>query len=129
MRTTKAQIRLRSLISTFVIRCLDSIIPLVSISEISSLFLASVAEQAGLSLPWSQTPKTGFLMTWLIFLRLYLSPLLYLCVYIFSLSNLISLELRENMLRQLPASMSFLVKLEILDLGSNEIDDLVSCSS
>ena len=44
----------------------------------------------------------------------------------FSLSNLISLELRENMLRQLPASMSFLVKLEILDLGSNEIDDLVS---
>ena len=43
----------RSLISGFVIRCLDSIIPLVSISEISSLYLASVAEQAGLSQPWS----------------------------------------------------------------------------
>ena len=34
-----------SLISTFVVRCLDSIIPLVSIIEISSLCLASVAGQ------------------------------------------------------------------------------------
>ena len=59
----------RSLISAFVVPCLDSIIPLVSISEISSLYLASVAVQAvqaGLSFTWSQTPKTGFLMTWLI---------------------------------------------------------------
>ena len=39
--------------------------PLVSISEISSLYLASVAAQAGLSLPWSQTTKTGFLVMWL----------------------------------------------------------------
>ena len=44
-------------------RFLDSIIPLLSISEIPSLYLASVAEQAGLSLSWSQTPKTGFLLT------------------------------------------------------------------
>ena len=43
--------------------CLDSIIPLISISEISSLYLASVAAQAGLCLTWSQTPKTGFLVT------------------------------------------------------------------
>ena len=43
-------------------RCLDTIIPLVSISEISSLYLASVAAQAGLSLTWSQTPNTGFLV-------------------------------------------------------------------
>ena len=43
----------RSLISAFVVRCLDSIIPLVSISEISSLYLASVAKQAGLRLPLS----------------------------------------------------------------------------
>ena len=50
-----------SLISTFVVRCLDSIIPLVSISELPSLYLASVAAQVGLSLPWSQTLKTGFL--------------------------------------------------------------------
>ena len=56
---------LRSLISTFAVCCLDSRIPLVSITEISNLYLASVAVQAGLSLPWSQTPKTGFLMTWL----------------------------------------------------------------
>ena len=41
----------RSLVSTFVFHCLDSKIPLVSISEISSLYLASVAAQAGLSLP------------------------------------------------------------------------------
>ena len=53
----------RSLISAFVVCCLDSIIPLVSISKISSIYLVSVAEQAGLSLPWSQTPKTGFLVT------------------------------------------------------------------
>ena len=34
--------------------------PLVSISEISSLYLASVAEQTGLSHTWSQTPKDRF---------------------------------------------------------------------
>ena len=56
----------RSLISAFVIRCLDSIISLVSISEISSLYLASVATQAGLCLTWSQTSKTDFLVTRLI---------------------------------------------------------------
>ena len=55
----------RSLISAFVVHCLDRIIPLVSISKLSSLYLASVAVQAGLSLPWPQTPKTGFLVTWL----------------------------------------------------------------
>ena len=38
----------------------------VSISEITSLYLASVAAQAGLCLIWSQTPKTGFLVTRLI---------------------------------------------------------------
>ena len=52
----------RSLISAFVVRCLDSMIPLVSISEILS-DLASVAAQTGLCLSWSQTPKTGFLAT------------------------------------------------------------------
>ena len=43
-----------SLISAFVVHCLDSIIPLVSIPEISSLYLASMAEQACSSLSWSQ---------------------------------------------------------------------------
>ena len=50
----------RSLMSAFVVRCLDNMIPLVSIPEISRLYLTSVAVQAGLSLPWSQTLKTGF---------------------------------------------------------------------
>ena len=56
----------QSLISTFVVRCLDSIVPLLSICEISSLLLVSEVEQAGLSLTWSETPKTGFLVTRLI---------------------------------------------------------------
>ena len=70
----------RSLISTFVVRCLDSIIPLVSISEISSVYLASVAAQSGLSLPWSQTPKTGFLVKRLIFvLSFVITELILVC--------------------------------------------------
>ena len=56
----------RSLVNTNVVRCLESIIPLVSMSEISGLLLVSAAEQAGLSLTWSKTPETGFLETWLI---------------------------------------------------------------
>ena len=36
-----------------VVRCLDSIISLDSIAEISRLYLASVAAQAGLCLAWS----------------------------------------------------------------------------
>ena len=55
-----------SLISTFVIRCLDSIIPLVSIYKILSLQLVSVAQQAGLSHTWLKILKTGFLVTRLI---------------------------------------------------------------
>ena len=46
----------RSLISAFVIHCLDTIIPLLAIAEISRPYLVSVAEQAGLSLNRSQTP-------------------------------------------------------------------------
>ena len=51
---------LRSLINTFVVRCLDSIEPLVSIPKISSLYLASMIVQAGLSLPWSQTQRQAY---------------------------------------------------------------------
>ena len=53
----------RRLISAVVVRCLDSMLPLVSISGISSLNLSSVAAQAGLSLPWSKSQKTVFLVT------------------------------------------------------------------
>ena len=53
---------LHSLISTFV--CFQvSLVIILAESKISRL--VSVAEQAGLSLTWLQTPKTGYLMTWL----------------------------------------------------------------
>ena len=47
----------RSLISAFVIRCLDNIISLNSIAEISRLKLAFMA---GLCLAWSETPEDTF---------------------------------------------------------------------
>ena len=49
-----------SLISAFIVRCLDNIMSLVSVTKISSLLLASVAEQASLSLTWSDTPEDMF---------------------------------------------------------------------
>ena len=56
--------RMRSLISAFVVRCLDSIISLVSISDISSLQLVSVAQQVGL-VSWSATQdKTNMHNLW-----------------------------------------------------------------
>ena len=50
----------RSLISAFIVRCLDSVMSLVSVTKISSLMLASVAEQAGLSLTGLETPEDTF---------------------------------------------------------------------
>ena len=52
---------LRSLISAFVVRCFDSIIPILAKSKISRPKLVSVAEQAGLNLTWSQPRKQVFL--------------------------------------------------------------------
>ena len=49
-----------SLISAFVVHCLDSIRSLNSIAEISRLYLVSVASQAGLCLAWSETPEDMF---------------------------------------------------------------------
>ena len=51
-----------SLISAFVVPCLDSIIAVLAIhvSKISQLKLASVAEQAGVSLTWSQIHEDSF---------------------------------------------------------------------
>ena len=51
---------LRSLISAFLVHCLDSVMYLVSVTKISNLMLASVAEQGGLSLTWSETPEDTF---------------------------------------------------------------------
>ena len=50
-------VHLHSLISTFVVRCLDSIMSLASIFALTGLQPSSVAEQAGLSRNWSQTPE------------------------------------------------------------------------
>ena len=55
------------MITAFVVRHLDSTIPLLAIAEISRPKLVAVAEQAGFSLNWSQTPKAGFVVTWLIY--------------------------------------------------------------
>ena len=56
----------RSLISTFVVRCLNSMICILAISKVSRFYLAFVAEQAGLNLTWSKFPKTHFRVMWLI---------------------------------------------------------------
>ena len=64
------------LISAFVIHCLDSIISVVSICKISSLLLISVAEQASLSLTWSEIPKTHFRVMWLIWRVVHFSHLM-----------------------------------------------------
>ena len=50
----------RSLISAFVVHRLGSVMYLVSVTIISSLMLASVAEQASLSLTWSESPEDTF---------------------------------------------------------------------
>ena len=50
----------RSLISAFVVCFLDSVMSLVSVTKLSSFMLASVAEQASLSLTWSETPEDPF---------------------------------------------------------------------
>ena len=42
----------RSLISTVVVRCEDSMICVLAISKVSRFKLVSVAEQAGLNLTW-----------------------------------------------------------------------------
>ena len=47
-------------------RYTDSTIPLLPTSEISSLCPSSVTAQSGLCRTWSETPKTGFLRTRLI---------------------------------------------------------------
>ena len=55
------------MITAFVVRYLDSTIPLLAIAVISRPKLLSVAEQAGLNLNCSQTPKTGFVVKWLMY--------------------------------------------------------------
>ena len=49
-----------SLISAFVICLMEYITSKLATSKISLFYLASVAEEAGLSLTFSETPETGF---------------------------------------------------------------------
>ena len=84
-----------SLISAFVVRCLDSMIPPVSISKISSLCLTSVAAQAVLSLSWSQIPKTGFLVTRFIYTCVGLLTICYMYI-ILILQELLTILFREG---------------------------------
>ena len=65
-KTCSCHMHPHSLISAFFDRCLDSTIPLLAIAEVSRLELVSVAEHTSLCLNWSQTPRTGFLVMWLI---------------------------------------------------------------
>ena len=53
----------RRLISTSVVRFVESVISKLATSEISSFFLVYVAERTGLSLTLSVTMKTGFVGT------------------------------------------------------------------
>ena len=50
----------RSLISTFVVCCLDSMIRILALAKVSRFKLVSVAEQAGLNLTWSKIPEYTF---------------------------------------------------------------------
>ena len=50
----------RSLISAFVVRCLDSIIPIFDTSKFSRLSLASEDEQASVNLTWTQPRSRDF---------------------------------------------------------------------
>ena len=57
----------REAVQRLCFRYTDSTIPLLSKSEISSLYSSSVVVQPGLCGTWSETPKTGFLASRLIF--------------------------------------------------------------
>ena len=50
----------RSLISTFVVHCLSNILSILTKCKILWLWLVPVAEQADLSLTWSQPPEDRF---------------------------------------------------------------------
>ena len=54
---------MRSLISAFVTRLLESFISRLAMTEISNFKLFSVDEQTGLNLTLSKTQKTGFVAT------------------------------------------------------------------
>ena len=109
---------LRSVISAFVVRCLDIIILLVSISEISSLSLVSTSEQAGLGLTWFATPEDRFSrhvahVTFLLLLRPVISSIL-------ANSRMTFHILHTKLIQMYGWTGSFYVK-GVLDIQSNSI--------
>ena len=58
--STRGNLSLVVLISAFVIRFLESIISRLATSEMSNFEIVCVAEETGLSLAFSKTPKIGF---------------------------------------------------------------------
>ena len=64
----------RSLISAFVLSAWITYHPYFLPLKFQDSYLVSEAEQAGLSLIWSQTPKTGFLITRLIWFQIITHP-------------------------------------------------------
>ena len=50
----------------------------------------------------------------------------WLALLLCSLSNLTTLELRDNLIRYLPTSIGNLTRLKVLDVGNNVLEELVS---
>ena len=69
----------RSLISTFVVHCLHSIIAILEESKISRLKLVSVTEQTGLNLIWSEATEDRFSHDEA---QMYLKRILMSCFYV-----------------------------------------------
>ena len=65
----------RSLISAFAIHLLNIIILKLAPSEISLFYLVSVAEKAGFGINLSETLKTGFVASMLIYIHLNADPI------------------------------------------------------
>ena len=65
----------RSLISAFAIHLLESIILKLAQSEISLFYLVSLAEKAGFDIILSETLKTGFVASVLIYIHVNADPI------------------------------------------------------
>ena len=65
----------RSLISAFAIHKLNSIVSKLAPSEISLFYLVSVAEKAGFGMILSETLKTGFVASMLIYIHVNADPI------------------------------------------------------
>ena len=108
----------RSLTSAFVVRSLGSIIPLVSKSEIPSLYLASVAPQV------AKSPKTGFLVTRLIWsCRSIQCSYMTVCWILFLASLVKRMSKKYQPMTKYTAFLTLLLKKLIIFNGTNKHSD------